>query len=840
MNGFALPLRLALRELRGGLKGFRIFLACLMLGVAAIAGVGSLTASLVQGLREDARIILGGDVELRLTQRAASPEQLAHFKAAGTVGWNVEMRAMARRPDGTRRQLVEMKAVDPLYPLYGRVDLDPPMELSAALEARNGRHGAVMEPAAVERLQLKPGDLILVGESELELRAVIQREPDRAVGALGFGPRLMIAADALPATQLVQPGSLTAHIYRIKLADGVAVRDWIVEANARFPDAGWRARGFDEAAPWLQFYINRLAQFLTLVGLSTLLVGGVGVGNAVKAYLEARTPTIATLKCLGAPARLIFATYLTLVLMLAAGGIVAGLILGVLTPAAIVAAVGHLLPLRAAFGIYPQPLLVATAFGILIALGFALWPLARAQQVPAATLFLDLVAPGSARPLLRHYIGLGLISAALAALAILTASERKMAIWFVIGAIGALIIFRLAAIAIAWAARRVGRVRNARLRLALANLYRPGAPTGSIVLSLGLGLTVLVIVALLQGNLSIQVNDSLPRRAPSFYFINIQPDQADALDRMLAGLPGARDPARVPVVRGRVTRINGVPADQVTVTQEARWVLRGDRGFTYAAKQPEGVRLAAGKWWPPDYQGPPLISFDAAVARGFGVGIGDTITVNVLGREIEARIASLREIDYRSFAINFATIFAPGTLEGAPQSHIATVQVPPAQEDRAEKQVTDAFPNVSVIRVKDALATANRILVAIGQAVQITSMITLLAGALVLAGAVVATHHRRVYEAVVLKVLGARRADIVGAYLMEYCLLGIVTAVIAAIFGSIAAWLIMTEVMRAPFVLLPGTVALAVAVGAAIAVGLGLAGTWHALGQKAAPLLRNE
>ncbi|MBM3573028.1 MAG: FtsX-like permease family protein, partial [Alphaproteobacteria bacterium] len=237
---------------------------------------------------------------------------------------------------------------------------------------------------------------------------------------------------------------------------------------------------------------------------------------------------------------------------------------------------------------------------------------------------------------------------------------------------------------------------------------------------------------------------------------------------------------------------------------------------------------------------PPIISFDANVARGFGVGIGDTITVNILGRAFEPKIVSLREIDYRSFSINFATIFAPGALEGAPQSHIATVQVPPDQEDRAEKLVTSAFPNVSAIRVKEALATANRVLEAIGQAVQLTAMITLVAGALVLAGAVVATHHHRVYEAVVLKVLGARRRDVVGAYLMEYCLLGIVTAVIAALFGAVAASLIMTEVMRAPFTLVPSAIALALAVGVTIAVGLGLAGTWHALGQKAAPLLRNE
>ncbi|MBM3572089.1 MAG: FtsX-like permease family protein, partial [Alphaproteobacteria bacterium] len=616
-----------------------------MLGVAAIAGVGSLSASLVQGLRQDARNILGGDVELRLIQRRASAAQLDHLNQSGTVAPVAEMRAMSRRLDGERRQLVEMKAVEPVYPLFGHVELDPPMALHDALAAREGRFGAVMLPGAAQRLGLALGDLVQVGEATFELRALIQREPDLVVGNLTFGPRLMIAAAALSSTNLVQPGSLTTYLYRIKLNDRIALRPWIADLAQRFPDAGWRVRAHDDAAPWLQFYINRLAQFLTLVGLSTLLVGGVGVGNAVKAYLDGRTPTIAALKCLGAPTWLIFRTYLALVLILSAGGILAGLILGVLAPAAVYWAVGHLLPLRVAFGVYPIPLVVATSFGILIALGFALWPLARAQQVPAATLFRDLVAPGQAKPLLRHIIGLGLIGLALAALAIATASERKIAIWFVISAAGALILFRVAALAIVWAARRVGRVRNARLRLALANLHRPGAPTGSIVLSLGLGLTVLVIVALLHTNLSMQINESLPKRAPSFYFIDIQPDQAAAFDRMLAALPGAREPARVPVVRGRITHIKGVPVEQMTVAQEAQWALRGDRGFTYAAEPPAGVRLSAGNWWPRDYQGPPIISFDANVARGFGVGIGDTITVNILGRAFEPKIVSLREIE---------------------------------------------------------------------------------------------------------------------------------------------------------------------------------------------------
>ena len=840
-----LAFRLARREMRGGLRGFGIFLACLAIGVAAIAGVGSLAAAVDAGLKGDARIVLGGDVEFHLINRPASAEQIAAFGRGGAVAEIAQMRAMARRADGERRSLIELKAVDGAYPLYGEVALSPTQNVADALARRDGKWGAVVDAAILPRLDLALGDTIRIGDGEFTIRAVLTREPDFGGNMLIFGPRVMVDMGGLAATNLVQPGSLISHSYRVRLADGVALPSFVADIAARFPDAGWRIRDASNATPSIERFLDRVTLFLTLVGLTALLVGGVGIGNAVRGYLAGRTATIATLKCLGAPGGLIFRLYFTQIMVLAAGGIVLGLAVGGLAPIAFARLLAAQLPVAARVGFYPEPLAVAAAFGFLVTAVFSLWPLGSARDVPAAVLFRDLVAPERRWPRIGYLGPIGATSLALALLAIGVAPDRRIALWFVLGAAAALLAFRLLAAGVIVAAQRIGRVRRPMesrpsLRLALANLHRPGAPTGSVVLSLGIGLTVLVTIALVEGNLLREVRDALPAAAPSYFFIDIQPDQVVAFDALMTTTPGVTGFERVPSLRGRITRINGVPVERVAVAADAQWAVASERGLTYAAEPPRGSRIVAGKWWPPDYAGPPLVSLDAEIARGMGLGIGDTLTVNVLGREVTAEVASLRAIEWTSLGINYVIVFAPGTLEAAPQTHIATARATPAVEDALERAVTDRFPNVSAIRVKDALDAIARILGQIAIAMRVTAAITVVAGTLVLAGAVAAGHRRRVYDAVVLKVLGATRGDFGRVFVVEYGLLGLATAAIAALIGSIAAYLLLTRVMRADWVFLPGAVLAITLLATILTLVIGFAGTWKALGAKAAPLLRNE
>jgi putative ABC transport system permease protein len=332
----------------------------------------------------------------------------------------------------------------------------------------------------------------------------------------------------------------------------------------------------------------------------------------------------------------------------------------------------------------------------------------------------------------------------------------------------------------------------------------------------------------------------MPRAAPSFFFIDIQNDQAEEFDRLARAQAGVDDVRRVPSLRARVVAVDGTPAERVTTTEDSRWALRGDRGLTYAATPPEGTRLVAGEWWPADYDGPPLVSFDAAIARGWGIGVGSVITVNVLGRDIDLKIASLREIQWRGLGINYVMVASPGLLASAPHTHIATVRSDAAAEVSVLRAITDAFPNVSGIRVRDALEAVANLLSRVGVALQATSSVTLLAGMLVLAGAVAAGQRARVRDAVILKTIGATRSQIRGAWLVEFGLLGLVAGLLAAAAGSAASWAVMRFVMGAQWVFLPGTLTVTVLGCVLLTLGLGYIGTALALRARPAPLLRNE
>jgi putative ABC transport system permease protein len=820
-------------------RGFRIFLACLVLGVAAIAGIGSLGAAVESAIRQDARVLFGGDVSARLVHREAAPAERAFLDRSGAVSEIALLRAMAVSPAGGRRSLIELKAVDAAYPLYGSVAMTPPQDLGAALAARDRVYGAVADPAVAERLGLKIGDKFKIGAASIELRATIDRLPDAALSGLAFGPTVVVAAAALDQTGLIQPGSLVSYDYRVKLRPGTDPAAWSRSARENFPEVGWQVRTASEASPALQRFIGRIGLFLGLVAITALLVGGIGIGSAVSYFVAGKTATIATLKSLGASNRVIFAAYAAQIGLLALAGIIVGLALGALVPLAVAPAIGKFLPVPLRFGLHPLPLLVAAADGILATAMFALLPLAAVGDVMPGALFRDVVAPARRRLSVAALTGTGIAALALAALVALTAPDGRIALWYVAGAAASFAAFRVAAAAIVAAAKRIPHPRRMVLRLALANLHRPGAPTGRVVLSLGIGLTVLVAVALVEASISAEIETGIAEGAPSYFFLDIQPSQLAGFEGLARAVPGARL-EEVPMLRGRITRLNGLAVEDAKVAPDAGWALRSDRGLTYAAALPNGSTLVAGEWWPVDYKGPPLISFDATLAHGMGLKVGDTLTVNVLGREITATIANLRSIEWTHLGINFAIVFAPGTLEAAPQTELAAVWLPRAAEEGLVAQIVDDYPNVSAIPVREALDAVERVVAAIGAAIRLAALVTLVAGALVLGGAIAADYRRRVYEAVVLKVLGATRRTITAAFLVEYGLLGLVSAIIAAALGTAIAWLLVTGPLGADWRFAPLQLAAVLAAAVTLTMVLGFAGTWRVLGAAAAPQLRHE
>lgn len=842
---FLLPFRLAARELRAGTHGFRLFIACLILGVAAIAGIGSISAAAISGIAANAKAILGGDMEVRLTHRDATPPELAAIKWYGQISHVVEMRAMAKpATEGALPVLVELKAADAAYPLYGALALTSQKPLAELLARRpDGAYGALAHRVLLQRAHLSVGDRLTVGGAEFVITAAIEREPDSTTQVFALGPRLLISQDALAATGLVQPGSLVYHSYRIRTAPDL---DRIAAAralNAAFPTAGWRVRQLEDAGQRTRDFLESTRAYLDLIGLSALLIGGLGIANAVRAHLEGKARIIAMLKCVGATSGQIAGINLLTIAAMAAIAIVVALAIGAAAPFAFQASLARL-EVDLVAGIYWQPLARAAAFGALTALAFSLPSLLRARRTKPAQLFrAAAIELGTVNR--KDVVAVGLAGLALAALVVATAENKLLAASFALAAVATLAAFRGLAAIIQAAAHRLQRRmkpgKGARaFRFALATLGRRSAPVASIVLSIGLGLTVMIAVALIQGSILADFGRSLPERAPSFYFIDIQPDQVAALQSTVMATPGARQFERVPMLRGRITRMNDVPVEQITPPKDYEWVLRGDRGLTWSAGPPPDAEIVEGEWWPKDYKGDPLISLDRGTAEGFGLKIGDTITVNLLGREVTGRIANLRAVDWSSLSINFVMVFSPGLMESAPQTNIATVRVPEDEEGGLMNRVAAKYPNISAIRVKDALATALDLLTQVGAAIRGTALATLGAGILVLAGAVAAGREKRIYEAVLLKMLGGRRRDIALGYVWEFALLALVSAALAIILGTCGAWLFLYLKLDTDLVVAPAVLAGVLGLALALALVLGFWGSWRALGAKAAPFLRNE
>ncbi len=841
-----LALRFAMRELRGGLRGFYIFLACIALGVAAISGVNSVAGSITQGIAEEGQQILGGDVSVSMVQRELTEEQLAFIQSFGDVTRTTSMRAMGRVPDGSDQTLVELKSVDESYPLYGKMEVGGgTINVSQQL----GDDKVIVENLLGERLGVEVGEKLSIGDQTFTIADVIVSEPDRLGENFGFGPRVMMSAEGLAAANLVKPGSLVTNDWKLRLDDPsqANVERFGEMARERFPDAGWRVRSRDNAAPALSRNIERFSDFLTLVGLTALIVGGVGVANAVRAFLETKRPVIATFKSLGAPGNLIFLTYLFQILIIALAGIVIGMVVGALMPLVAGWALQGVLPVPQASSIQWLPLLLGAVYGILTALAFGIWPLGVAREVPATDLFRGQGETGlQAMPRLSYLIALGFCVLFLIGLAIFLSENRFIAVVF-IGAIAfSFVLLRVVALAIQKVARAAPRFSSTELRMAVGNIHRPGSLTPSVVLSLGLGLALLVALALIDGNLRQQVSGNLPERAPDFFFVDIQNGEREAFEEVLDASSDGGKVFSVPLLRGRITSLKGISAEEYAVGREGGWVLRGDRGITYAVNIPENSTLSKGEWWPADYSGKPLISFSAEEAGELGLDVGDVLTVNVLGRTITAEISSLRNVEWESLGINFVMVFSPNTFAGAPHSHLATLTLDES-DDTSEVETRDgeiiravskAFPAVTTVRVREALDMVNTLIGQLATAIRAAASVALIASILVLGGALAAGNRARVHDAVVLKTLGATRGRLVRSFIYEYALLGTATAIFALAAGGIAAWFVITQIMEFPYTFLPSVAAATVLVALVMTVGFGLVGTWRILGQKAAPVLR--
>ena len=823
--------RLALRDLRAGRRGLVLLAICLLLGTAALAGIGSLSSSILAALDAQGRTALGGDLEMRVSQRRATIEEQAAFAAQGALSETIRMRAMAEHNGATA--LVDLKGVDAHWPLVGRLRLQ-----QGALAARPRGLEAIVAPALADRLRAHVGDTIRIGSASVRIVGLIAEEPDKLGESFRLGPPVIIDLAALDATALVQPGSLYDSRYRLRLADPVRAAALGDRLEHRFPNAGWSSRTAKKATETLQRAIGQLGQFLLLVGLSSLAIAAVGVGSGVSAYLAGKTRMIATLKVLGARSTTIATIFLLELGLVAGAGIVAGVLVGAAVPWIVSGIADDVLPVLPRLALYPEPLLTAAALGLIATLLAALPALARARAVPAASLLRD--ALGTRQRLSVGTLAMmALLAAALIALAILGASDRRLAAGFVVGISGLLLLLGLLGVLIRIVLERLPRPRAPLLRLAVANLHRPGAPTGRLVVALGVGFSLFVALAIIDTSLAGALANAAPSKAPRFFAIDLQPEDEKRFRTTIAhAAPTARIEA-VPSLRGAVVAIKGRRVEDMASIPPDAWILRGDRTLTWSATLPPRNRVVAGAWWPRDYHGPPLVSLGADAAKALDLHIGDPITISVLGVDVPARIAALREIDWGGLGLNFAIIFSPGYIEEAPHSLLASVYAPPGSDGAIASVVGTALPSVSLIRVGDVISQIGDLLGQIAVAIRAAGTITVAAGIVVLLGAVAASADSRRYDSVILKLVGGTRRQVLSAQAIEYALLAALLSIVALIVGGGAGWYVVVHVLALPFTPSWGVVAATLAASAAATLVIGVAGSWRSLSARPAEALRS-
>lgn len=836
---------IAMRELRSGAGGLAVFVLCIALGVAAVAAIGSLAASFNAALAEQGRLLIGGDLSFELIHRQANPEESAALGALGQVSESAGFRAMARAESG-KTALVEVKAVDQAYPLYGEVAVLEPEDAGPAWRFP----GVVLaERTLLERLGIELGDKLAIGETEVTVGGILGRQPDRLADRLSYGPKLLMSRETLDRTGLVQPGSLIRWTYRVKLPEPRASdRDALAAAKsdieAKFPQAGFAIRDWTDPAPALRRDVGRFTQFISFVGLTALLLGGIGVGNAIQSYMAKKREIIATFKCLGAESRLVLHVYLIQAFLLAAVGIAIGLLIGALVPALISAVYGGALPLPLAVEPHPLPLLVAALAGLLTMVLFVLWPLGRAASIPPAVLLRAQISDEYERAAWPYAAGAAAAGGALFALAIAASEERAITASISAGIVAAFLLLTGYGHLLRRLASRFRRTKPPALALALASIAGPGSLARSIAVSLGLGLGLLVAVTLIHRSLLNQIESNIEVDAPAYYFLDIEAADLETFQNTIKSIEPQAKLDDAPMLRGRIVALKGVPAEKVDAAPDARWVLSGDRGLTYTDTVPGASTVVEGEWWQPGYAGPPLVSFDAELAEGLGLKLGDTITVNVLGRNIDATIASLRKIDWESLAINFVMVFSPNALQGAPHRMLTTLELPkgtaPEQEGKVIQALAERFPLVTAIKIGDIVDAAKELLGKVMAAISATAGVTLLIGTAVLAGAIAAGQERRKYLAVVFKTLGATRLRILRAELLEFGLLGLATALLAVLIATLTAWGLCKWAFEVSFVFSPLAAAGTLFLALLFVLLIGALATWRVLSAKAAPYLRAE
>ena len=808
----AMALRIAVRDMRGRARSLWLLAAGVFIGTAAVALVGAVSQSLIDSARRGALETVGGDLSLRLSHRPPSDAELAVIGREGDISVATELRPVARALGTDNEQgasaLVELKGVDPNYPLYGAAETQPAFGFFQRLDRDGGVYGAIADPSLFDALNLEPGDSVQIGGTQYELRGILLVEPDRAFRAFTLGPRVIVLNESLPATGFVDEGAEVYYYTRVRLPSGTNGPAEATAALARidqaFPQSGWRMVNAHNGVPGVERTLSMAQVVLLFIGLGVMLVGGAGISGAVRAHTTEKMVVIAILKSIGAPPRIVTLAVGLEVLAAASIGAVLGVGLGATGPTFFASTLADQLPfeLEAAPGI--KPLLAAGLFGILVAALFAWWPLMGVHDMKAQLLLRERITHPSGKRSGKRWLGAGAIAAAIVAVVFWVSPMPALTVGFLAGALALAAFYYALGLGLSHMAKRLSKRKGPHLRLALGSLHRAGAPTGPVVMALGLSLTLLVALDGIGAAASRHVQHAMPRTAPDLVAFSLKPKVATRLRVELEASGIAERHRIMPFLHARVQAINGTAVRDLKVPGSVNWVIRGDRGVSFAAELPDGLRWDAS---PTEHIG---FSLDADIANKLGLGIGDAITLNVGGHVREGPVMNLRNVDWTKLDLDFPIIATPDTFSRIPYSFVASLKAKPGNKETLKAFIRNRFPDMPLIRVADVLRSLATAMEAIVSGLESAALMCGLAALVVLAGSVLQGIRIRTDEAVLLKVLGARRHQLLGQLTLEFLALGTLVALVALPLGFGIAYAVAgTAGLANVSVSWPGGVALA-------------------------------
>jgi len=791
-------LKLSLRELKGSFNEFKIVMISIFLGVFIITAVGSLSKNLKHEINNKSSELLGGDFELSTTYQEFPIKIKEWLEKNGKTSLIVELRTMltSNQSVGLKRRIVELKAVDQNWPLKGVPIIVPNKSINKSLKMNNNNNnnGALIDASLQKQLEIKVGDVLQLGKTKIQINGIIKKEPDRMFSFATFGSRLLISNATLKASGLVIPGSLVK--YKIKFIPNNKNID-LSFLNKFVQGTNISIKNIKNSTNNFNSFIDKTSLFISLVGLITLLISGVGISNGVKGYLIKKIKNIAIFKALGAQNSIVFKIYFFQIIFIFLISIIPALIAGISIPFLLKTLISDSFLSTFEPFIFWEPIIISFLFGLIVCILFTIIPISKTYEIKPIQL-LRLSAHHSLNNYSKKISALLLILIfALCFLIFKLTNDIKLSVYIFGVVLISFLILKGMTNLFFLSFRKLKFKIGSLLEMARKSLIRPDTFAKSIVISFSIGLALLITLNIIEESLEHKIANTINKQAPNYFLIDIQPNQINQVKALTAEFIGEDSLNAQPMLRGRVTAINNLKVENLKINKDVNWVLKRDRAFSWSNKIPKNVNIISGEWWPNDYTGPLLLSIGDKVAKGLNVKIGDKIQFNILGRNFEAEIFNTREIIWQNMDINFIFILSKNKIQNAPHSWIATTTNTNKEMNNAliEKIVSN-FSNISSVSVEETYVAIKSILNLLITIVNSIAFITLLSGVIVLAGILNVSKKDKLYEVAIFKILGARPKKIIFLWLQEFLIIGLMASLISILIGMSVSFILVTYIFQ--------------------------------------------